>query len=251
MVTHLTGNKKLGILAYGVANSSECADQQKMGYDKYPTAKIVYMNTSLAFGQVDFSAEVKAMKDAGVTQINHCVDQNAALALAKEMKKQNLKAIQYMPNAYDHKFMKANAGFFTGSLVRLAFAPFETKPAPTGLKLFNTWMGKAKFAKNEMSMVGWLSAHTFVTGLRAAGKNPTRAKVIAALNSPKVENDRFQGLQPGSQTINHTTEQKLDCVAILQVQADGSFKPWKTKPGKPFLCWDNHPAKVPTPTIHR
>ena len=84
-----------------------------------------------------------------------------------------------------------------------------------------------------------------------AGKNPTRASVIKALNAPSFRNNTFMGLLPGSETINHTTEQKLDCIAMVQIQKNGSFKNWKSKPGKPFLCWESDPATTPTVTLHK
>lgn len=251
MTVKLTGRKTVGVLAYGVANSSDCANLQKVAFEKYPTAKVAYLNTSLAFGQVDFSAEVKAMKDAGVTVITHCIDQNAALALAKEIKRQSLNAIQIMPNAYDQEFMKVNAQFFTGSLIRITFTPFEFKPKPKGMVEFNTWMGKAKYKKNEMAMVGWLSAYVFVQGLKAAGPNVTRASLIAALNAPKFRTDRAKGLLPGTDTVNHTGTQKQDCYAVVEVTKTGALRPWKTKPGKPFLCWPFQPETTPTKTSHR
>ncbi len=250
MVSKLAGKKKIGVVAYGVANSSDCAEMIVQSYKRYPTAEVVYVSKSLAFGVTDLSAEVKAMKDAGVTMVNHCIDQNGALSLAKEMRKQNLKAIQLLPNAYDHKFMRANAAFLAGSLILVQFAPFEFKPQPTGLKLFNKWMKKKNFERNEISMVGWMSANLFVKGLEAAGRKVTRASLIDVLNT-KFTKDTMQGLAPGTQTIKHTTERQNLCIAMVKVAADGAFLPWQTRPRKPFLCWDAETPGVPKATIHR
>jgi hypothetical protein len=144
-----------------------------------------------------------------------------------------------------------NAPFFAGNLVRVAFAPFEFKPQPTGMKLFNKWMDKAHYKKNELAMTGWLSAYAFVKGLRAAGKNPTRAAVIAALNNPKNGNDTMQGLLYGSDTYGHSKETKLTCTAVVKVASNGNFVPWKTTKKKPFLCWDFAPPTTPKTTYHR
>ncbi|MFN8037497.1 MAG: ABC transporter substrate-binding protein [Acidimicrobiia bacterium] len=244
-VAALAKKKTVGILAYAVPNSADCANTIKKSYEKYGGPKVGYISTSLSFGTTDFSAEVKKMKDAKVDLVNHCLDENAALQLAKEMKKQGLNAIQYLPNAYDQQFVRANAPFFAGSLVHAGFAPFETKPQPTGLKLFNKWMKKARYERNESAITGWMSAYLFVTGLKAAGADFTRQKVTDALNQPKFANDTIQGLQYGSQTINHTKVSDITCDAIVKVAPDGSFVPWNTKPGKPFLCWPDHPATAP------
>lgn len=251
MLAELAGKDKVGVLAYAVANSKNCAVNRKRAFEKYPTAKVAYFSTSVPFGQTDFSAEVRAMKRAGVSLISHCMDQNAALSLAREVKKQELAAIQLLPNGYDHAFMRANASFLAGSLVPVQFAPFETRPVPKGIKLFQTWMNKRGYPKNEISLTGWMSAHIFVAGLREAGRQVTRESLIDALNKAKFKNDTIQGILPGVQTINHTRRVRLACVSVVEVAGDGSFKPWKTRPGKPFLCWDATAAETPTRTIYR
>ena len=63
----------------------------------------------LTFGTPDYSAQVAQMKDKGVNLVISCVDGNGAASLGREMKKQGLEAIQYLPNAYNRKFIEENA----------------------------------------------------------------------------------------------------------------------------------------------
>ena len=115
------------------------------------------------------------MKDAGVDLVTTCMDQNGVLTIEREMEKQNLDAIQYLPNAYDHDFMEQYGEFFEGSYVRTRFAPFETKPLPKGLQLFNKWMDEDRARRRRSwRSIGWIDADMFVTGLRAAGPNFTQ-----------------------------------------------------------------------------
>ena len=125
--------KVIGILAYNVADSKACAEGVKKSFDQFPTAKVGFYSDSLSFGDVDLSVEIGKMKDAGVDFITTCMDTNGVLAVAKEARQQGLDAIQYVPNGYDQEFMNANGQFFEGSIVRVPFVPFETKPAPAGL----------------------------------------------------------------------------------------------------------------------
>ncbi len=134
------------------------------------------------------------MKDKKVDLVLTCIDDNAALALGKELRKQNLDAIQYLPNGYDAELAKANGEFLEGDIVGVPFAPFETKPKPPGLVEFNKWMDKAGYDKNELAMAGWLSAAMFYEGLQGAGPNFTRQKVIDALN--KKTDQTLDGLIP-------------------------------------------------------
>jgi branched-chain amino acid transport system substrate-binding protein len=249
-VAHEAGKKHVALLAYNVANSKDCADTAKKSFEKYPTANVDFVTTSLSFGASDFSVEVSQMKDKHVDFIEPCLDQNAVLSLAKEMKKQGLEATLYLPNAYDQKFVNANKEFLDGSIVLTQFAPFETSPKPAGLVAFDKWMAKGNFVKNESAMVGWLDADLFVTGLRAAGPEFTRQKVIDALNSPKLRNYTAGGLLPGSETISHTKSFIQTCASYLKIVND-KFVPTFVPKGKAFVCIPHNPPnppKLPQPT---
>jgi len=238
------GKKKIGVLAYAVANSSKCADGVEKSFEKYPSADVVFLSKSLSFGVTDFSVEVGQMKDEGVDMIMTCMDTTAVLNLAKEMRKQDLKAIQYLPNGYDAELVKANEEFFNGSYVGVPFAPFETRPKPKGLAEFDKWMDEAGYKKNEVAMNGWISAFQLHAGLEAAGPDPTRQKVIDALN--QMTDLTADGLIPKRDwTTDHDITHGVTCAAWVKIE-DGKFVPVFNKPGKPFQCNPDQPAKLPT-----
>jgi branched-chain amino acid transport system substrate-binding protein len=244
------GKKKLGVLAYGVEQSSDCAKGIKASFDKYPVATIAWDDRSLPFSTAtDFSADVKKMKDAGVDLVTTCMDQNGVLGVTREMKKQGLDALQYLPNAYDHDFMDTYGDLFEGDYVRTRFAPFETKPQPPGLKLFDKWMKKTGKKEVEVSYVGWIDADMFVTGLKAAGKNFTRQKVVDALN--KLTNYNADGILPGLDWTKQHGDPHLDqyktpedCSAMTQIKSK-KFVPVFNQPGKPFICFPDA-SRAPT-----
>ena len=243
------GKKKVGLLAYNVPQSADCAKGTVASLEKYPSAELVYNTSSLPFGVTDVSADVKKMKDAGVDLVTTCMDQNGVLTIEREMEKQNLDAIQYLPNAYDHDFMAQYGEFFEGSYVRTRFAPFETKPLPKGHQLYNEWIEKSGRKKKELSLIGWIDADMFVTGLRAAGPNFTRQKVIDELN--KLTDYDAQGILPGLDwTIQHKdptdpkNRTKEDCSAVSKI-VDKKFVPAFGEPGKPFLCFPTDPPTLP------
>ena len=76
------------------------------------------------------------MKQAGVDLVTTCMDTNGVVTLAKEMKKQSLDAIQYLPDAYDHTFLKSYGDLFEGSVVRTDFTQWELPKdqQPAGLR---------------------------------------------------------------------------------------------------------------------
>ncbi len=241
--------KKVGVLAYAVSNSTQCADGIDKSFKKYPSAKVAFLSKSLSFGQTDFSVEVGQMKDAGVDLIMTCMDTTAVLNLAKEMRKQDLKATQYLPNGYDAKLVQANSEFFDGSYVGVPFAPFETKPQPKGLSEFDTWMDKKGYEKNEISMSGWISAYQLHLGLQQAGPDFTRQKVIDGLN--KLTAVTADGLiPPRNWTTDHEITHNIACTAWVKIEG-GKFVPTWNKPGKPFQCIEDTPAKLPTSATYK
>ena len=244
------GKTKIGVLAYSVEQSSDCAKGIKASFDKYPVATIVWDDRTLPFSSAtDFSADVKKMKDAGVDLVTTCMDQNGVLGVTREMKKQGLDAQQYLPNAYDHDFMNSYGDLFEGAYVRTRFAPFETSPQPPGLKLFDKWMKKTGKKEVEISYVGWIDADMFVTGLKAAGPNFTRQKVIDELN--KLTNYNADGILPGLDWTKQHGDPHLDqyktpddCFAMTKI-VNKKFEPVFTTPGKPFICFPDS-SRAPT-----
>ncbi len=230
------GKKKVGVLAYNVENSQKCGEGVKKSFEQYPSAGVGFYSDSLSFGNVDFAVEVGKMKDAGVDLIVTCLDTNAVLALAKEVRKQSLDAVQYMPNAYDQAFMKANGSFFENSIVRVPFVPFETSPRPRGLADYLEWMKKQGDTPTENTTYGWINAAMLVEGLRAAGPEFTQEKVVAELN--QLTNDTAGGMIPGIDwTTQHTeTRPPLGCAAYVKV-VKGKFVPTFVPKGKVYTCF--------------
>jgi branched-chain amino acid transport system substrate-binding protein len=234
---------RLGVLAYNVPNSASCVDGIKASFDKYPVAKVVYATKALSFGVTDMSSDVKKMVDANVDFVTTCMDSNGVLTLAREMRQQGLNAIQYLPNGYDHDFMDKNGGFFEGSIVAVLVAPYETRPLFPALKEYVTWMDRRGSQKTENAEVGWVNAAQFVDGLRGAGPQFTRQKVIDAINR-ETAFDAGGLIPPINWTKQHTEKAYPPfCGAFLMIH-DSKFVPQFGPPGKPFTCFESRPPTL-------
>jgi ABC-type branched-subunit amino acid transport system substrate-binding protein len=233
--------KRVGVLAYSVEQSATCLDMIKGSFDKFPTAKVVFTDKSLSFGVTDFSADVKKMVDAKVDFVTTCMDKNGVLGLAREMRQQGLNAAQYLPNAYDQEFMQKNAGFFEGAYVLAQEAPIETTPKFAALRDYISWMDKDGFRKTENAEIGWVNAAQFVNGLKGAGQDFTRQKLVDAINRETAFNADGM-IVPIDWTKQHTeTQPPLACGALVKV-VNGKFQVAFSPAGKPFICLDRHPA---------
>lgn len=239
---------KIGLLAYSVAQSAECATGVKNSFTKYGAdaggAKVVFDDESLAFGTADMSVQVSKMKQAGVDLVATCMDTNGVVTLAKEMKKEQLNAIQYLPDAYDHTFLANYGDLFEGSVVRTDFTQFELPQKPPGLVEYLKWIKTQKTTPSEDSMNGWLNADLFVNGLKAAGPNFSRQAIIDAIN--KETKYTAQGLLNGvNWTVAHTASDGTYCQFFSTIE-NSKFVTNYSQPGKPFICVVDKGGKLST-----
>jgi ABC-type branched-subunit amino acid transport system substrate-binding protein len=241
--------KRIAVLAYTVVQSADCLKGIEASFQKYPSAKIVFTDSSLQFGNTDYSNDVAQMIDKKVDLVTTCIDNNGVLNLAREMKQQGLNAPQYLPQAYDQKFMQANGQFFEGSYVLTFFTPFEVKQKPPGLKQYLRQMDKTGGPKNEHSLSGWINADLFVTGLKAAGPDFTRQKVIDSIN--KITDYTAGGILGGIDwTRQHTADPQVDCTVLSKIH-NSKFVPSFGQPDKPFVCYMADAPKLPARILNR
>jgi len=232
---------KVGVLAYSVPQSADCATGVENSLKKYGDrvgAKVAFSDKSLAFGAKDLSVQVSKMKQAGVDFVTTCMDTNGVVTLAKEMKKQRLDAVQSLPNAYDHQFLEDYGDLFEGSYVRTDFVTFEVPEdqQPKGLKDFLDAMDAQGTEPSENALAGWLNADLFVRGLKAAGPNFSQQKVIDAINQMHAYNADGV-IYPVDWAKSHTesNDEQHNCQFFSKIH-DSKFVPEFTRPGKPFVC---------------
>lgn len=247
------GKHKLGVLGYNVPQSSECAEGVRNSIKTYGPAidaTIAYFDTSLSYGDKNLAVQVGKMADAGVDIVTTCMDTNGVVTLATEMDKQGLDAIQYLPNGYDHDFVEQYGDLFEGSVVRTDFAVWELprQQQPKGLKDFLAWMAKQGSTPTENAAAAWINAATFVAGLRAAGPDFSRQKVIDAINA--MTDFNADGMIAGVDwSTQHTGRAEAGVLCDMDVVIEKSaFVPKFSKPGKPFLCVDGRNTSKLTAT---
>jgi ABC-type branched-subunit amino acid transport system substrate-binding protein len=235
-VAQQAGATKIGLLAYNVPQSADCATGVEASFEKFANAKVVFADKAMAFGGGEFGVQVSEMKKAGVDLVLTCMDLQGVVTLAREMKRQSLDAVQYLPNGYDPELLADFGDLFQGSYLLTFFTPFEMKDPPKALTTYLRWMEKTGAPVNENTMNGWLNAALFVEGLRKAGKDFSRQKVIDAINA--MDDWNADGLLPApgvDWTQAHTKENDPSCGAVSRVDGD-AFEPVFGKPGKPFVC---------------
>ena len=116
------GAHKVALIGYNVPQSADAMTSGAAEITKFSQqadAKVVYADTSLQFGQTDYSVQVSKMKSSGADFLVTALDFNGDYALAKEMQKQGIldKVTFFHPNLYDAAFVQKNASLFENGLV--------------------------------------------------------------------------------------------------------------------------------------
>lgn len=239
-IAERSGRSKVGLLAYNVPQSATCAEGWGKSIEEWggpAGAEVVFSDSSLAYGTTDLSVQVQKMKEAGTDLVMTCMDNNAVVTLAKEMKKQDLDAIQLLPNAYNQEFFEEFGDLFEGSYVIVGYSPLETPEdlRPEGLDLYQKWIDDTGGKKTENSIVGWLNAAAFVEALESAGSDFDRQKVIDALN--EQTDQTAMGMLPGTNwaEYGHWQRDPISCAVYLEI-VGGKMTP--TEDDEIFTCFD-------------
>ena len=232
------GAHKIGLLAYAVPQSAECADGTVNSFEKFgpqTNSSVAFEDKSLAYGAADLSVQVSKMKDAGVDLILTCMDTNGVVTLAKEIKKQQLNAVQFLPDAYDHQFLSEFGDLFEGSYVRTDFVQCEVDDKPQGLQDYLDWIAKLGAQPRRTRS----SAGSTPTCSSRDSRPPGRTSA-ARRHRRHQQDDRLRrqrpGLPGGLDRSAHADASTTDfCQFISKIQ-DSKFNPVFSQPGKPFVC---------------
>ena len=129
---------------------------------------VEFFDDSLGYAQ-PVGTQVQKMKAKGITLVFTCVDLNESYTLAKEMQKQNMKAVQQLPNGYDAAFVAKNKDVLEGDVITLQFVALEVTPQIPTIQDLYKWTGKINVPVSELTVYGWALADELYTGLVGAG----------------------------------------------------------------------------------
>ena len=184
LVLNKLGATKIALVGANTSNSSTFINQIEQAVKLSPGMKVVYKTTDVSVSQRDFTAEAQKIKDSGADGLYTGMDflQNVALSAALKQDNYNVKATVY-PGGYDSRVV--NLPGIDGVYFGLEVIPFEQNPP--SFQAYKTQMQKAnKFFQGEIPYIGWLSADTFIEGIKAAGSScPTRKGFITNLRLEK------------------------------------------------------------------
>jgi len=224
------GATKVALVGANTSNSAgfvtQVADSIRIAD---PAMKVVYQTTSVSVGQMDFTAEAQKIKDSGADAVVTGMDflQNVALSAALVQDNYKVKVTLY-PGGYDSRITSLPG--INGVYFGIEVAPFEENP-PAYLTYKAQMAKEGKYYQGEVPYIGWLTADTFIEGLKAAGLScPTRQGFITNLRLEKnwTAHGAFAPI-----AFSNIFGRPFYCVYYVQVQ-NGTFVPQFN--GAPFCA---------------
>ena len=246
--------KAAALIAYNISQSSEGCQGVANAFRQYGV-RIVFEDLAVPVPAFDLSADVARMKSLGVDMVASCLDLSGDILLAHTMQQDGMtKVVQYWFDGYDQSALKTYAPAMQGVYFMLQHVPFEVTQLYPGrypaMDRFEAAL--ARYAPgnppSEAALAGWTSADLFVTGLRMIGRDVTRTRLVAAINSLTLYT--AHGLvSPIDWRTDHTGVSTIyNCSVFVQVRGH-EFVPVYGTPPSVFSCFPvPNPAHGP---IHR
>jgi len=220
------GGTVIGSYGYSISPSSTRAAVATTKSFVHAGGKVGVLDTSVAYGGVDFTAAALVAKQKGVDAIVPAMTASSNYALAKTLKQTGVKLkATLFPTGYEPDVINSPAWpTLQGDYFFSAFRPWSLPDA--GTQQMQAAMEKyAHFTKSQFPTYGqyeaWLGADLMITGLQTAGSNPTHSAVIKALRGLKSYNGN--GLLP--HPINYATifghDLAQTCFWVLRAEKTG------------------------------
>lgn len=237
----------VGIIWENATASTQAAEAAFEKALKSQGFKIVYDYGAGPF-ETSFLSNVLAMKSAGVKLFyTEQLPDSYAAKIAQEMQQQNFHPINIEGDAYSNQLVHLGGSAVNNMYISQDYALYLGQDAKTvpAVAIFDKWMKKADPQANFeiQSVYGWSSAELFVQALRAAGANPTRASLVAAL-------DQITSFNAGGliATANPAGNIPASCFLLAQVQ-NGKVVRVSPTPSTGFACSPGGYTSTPQPEV--
>jgi ABC-type branched-subunit amino acid transport system substrate-binding protein len=228
------GGTNAGVYGYSISPSSTReADAVDQSF-KHAGGKVPVLDTTLPFGDVNFTGEALVAKQDHINAIYPTMEGSSNFALATAMKqagvhmKAAIFSVGYDPTVIGSPAWSNLQGDYFLSLYRPFSLPNSgTEQMAAALQKYQHF-SKKQFP-TPFQYEAWAGADLLIKGIQKAGGSPTRAKIISALRGEKSYN--ADGLLPNP--IDYATifghDLPKTCVWVLKAQSTG-FSPVSSQP---------------------
>jgi ABC-type branched-subunit amino acid transport system substrate-binding protein len=187
---------------------------------------------AVAINATNFRSEATDIKERKIDLVITVAEIGAIANLAKAFQDVDYfpKVPFYGAQAYGQKLIQLAGSAAEGTEIGLIFAVPEEKGSVPGMADFDTWYKRTAGGADAdfFAVLSWVAASMFVEALKAAGPDPTQAKIVAHMKTVT----QFTGggiVAP----INPAQKKQTACYQILEIKGG---KWIKQHPAKGFAC---------------
>ena len=180
------GVTNVGSIGYGVSPASSLTAKSSAVAAELEGIKVGYLNSQFAYGSTNVGPLVLAMKNAGVNGLVAPIEINTEFALISGLRDEGvqLKAA-LMSTGYGGDLAAGGPGATQtaqGGYFETGYEPVEMETAATK-QLQNDLKAYAGLTTEptEAEYTGYMAVDALVSGLKAAGTNPSQASLINAM----------------------------------------------------------------------
>ena len=243
------GGKKVALIGSNQGNSAVFIEQVADSYKQFPKlgVSLAYKTTDVPTGNTEWGSYAQQIKDSGADTLYTALDTTSNIQLVNALKQAGANIPHILLSAgYDPRVAAIPA--FDGAILGIEFKPLETTPEPKGISDYKAAMAKYSpdTPVNQSSAIGWLSANTFIEGIKQAGVTcPTQQGFVNNLRLLKgyTADGWFDPIN-----FQEVFNKPFPCAYYVQV-VGGKFQP--TFDGKP-VCGEvvkNNKIQPPTTTV--
>jgi branched-chain amino acid transport system substrate-binding protein len=248
LIFKMLGATNVAVLGYGIVPSAAESAKGDAVSAELAGLKVGYLNANFPFGSTNVQPVVLAMKSAGTDGYTGSVEENTSFAVIEALRQEGvpLKAA-VVAVGYGADLVQAGPGAeqaAQGVYFTVSYEPVEMHTAATERlqDALSTYAGvNGDPSLNEY--IGYAAVDGFVTGLKAAGSNPTQASLINAMLGIRSYN--AAGLY-GNHSIGFAMDQRGQAAGadncIWLVKYSGST--FHLVAGADPICGSNVPGKT-------
>jgi branched-chain amino acid transport system substrate-binding protein len=249
--------KSVGVLAYGIAASSQDACESVVTGLKGAGIHVGFEDVNFGLG-ANPTADVLAMKAAHVDMFVSCMEGSDNLAVDQAMQQNGMTGVHSVwLDGYDRAYLQQDPSVMVGVIYLEQHVPFEAAGQFPGkypaMAQYLATMKKyePKWTYDDSSFQGYLNAVQFVQGLKeeaATGQPLTQADLVATIN--KETSFTGGGLTPPVNWTNaHTSAVGPYCASFVEVEPGDQLKVVFTQANDEVFVCGNAQNKVPVPPL--
>jgi branched-chain amino acid transport system substrate-binding protein len=243
----MEGVTNLAALGYGITPSSALSTKGTAISAENAGIKVGYLNANFPFGSTNVGPIALAIKDAGSDGLYAGVETSTSFALITALRQQgvHLKA-PFLPIGYGGDLLDAGPAAMQaaqGVFFSVGYEPVEMHtPATERFQAALKQYAGVTIDPTFNQYLAYLSVDGFVTGLKAAGPNPTQASFINAMLG--IDHYDAAGLYGSSYSIGFGMAQRGAGSSLCTWMTQFSGSTFQLVPGADPVCGSVIPGKV-------